>query len=376
LAAAVVVSVVAMLAGLLALATNPLGAQAIVPATFVVGSPTAAPDGGGFDVVINLTPGDETVGAFSGVATYDDAAFGAATACTVLGGAGSCNNLEAGVVRFSILAVAGFSAANILEISFANSAEDASVAFSVANFYGISGETLETPIVEYVAIDPVDPPELATGSLTGAVSSAIDGAGLFDIGVCIGTPTLTPKCVLTDGLGNYRLDDLVVGTYNVEVGGTGLYAGSEQLVAVTESEVAFAFFELQPAAVVTEPPTPTAPQLPVDPIEPPVAPIEPPVEFIEPPVELAGTISGTVTNSMTGEPVLGIQICATIPVVGTTECTISDTSGEYEITELLTSNYIVTAVDFVQRFRTDTELLVGVFENAAVTGADFVVTPR
>lgn len=352
-----------MLAALLALATNPLGAQAIAPATFVVGSPTAAPDGGGFDVVIDLTPGDETVGAFSGVASYD-ATFGAATDCTVVGGVGTCNSTEPGLVRFSLLATTGFAAGDILEISFASPPEEASFALSVRALYGLNGETLATPNVEYGAVD--EPPQVASGSITGAVSSALTGEGLFNTEVCASN-TANPDvpCQMTDGLGNYRFDDVVVGQYDVIVEAQDGYQRSRQSVAVTESEVAFAFFELQ-SAVVPEPPV-------LDP--PPVNP-EPPVDEIVLPVILPGTISGTVTNSVTGEPVLGIQVCATIPVVGTSECAISNNSGQYEITELLTSNYIVTAVDFVQRFTTDTELLVGVFEDTAVTGADFVVVPR
>ena len=154
------------------------------------------------------------------------------------------------------------------------------------------------------------------GSIGGTVTDAsttlaIPGASV----TCTGTPACTAAATTTAGDGTYTLSPLTEGTYQVTVSKSG-YATSTQPFSVGPGQaVTGASFALTPAS---------------------------------------GSISGTVTDFVTGNPLVG----ATVACTGSPTCssTNSGSGGTYTLSNLVAGNYTVqvTFTGYAPESQTDT----------------------
>lgn len=133
--------------------------------------------------------------------------------------------------------------------------------------------------------------EAGTGTVSGTVTAAADGSPLEGATVCVGT-----ACTATDAAGTYAIADVLTGTRSVGASIAG-YGASTQEVKVPAGDAVTADF-----ALVT-----------------------------------LGLVSGTVTDSVTGEPLAG-GVCA-YPGL----CVPTDAAGAYSIAALPDGEYGVTA---------------------------------
>jgi hypothetical protein len=138
----------------------------------------------------------------------------------------------------------------------------------------------------------------ATGSITGRVTDKVTSANIAGASVtCTGTPTCSGTTTATDG--TYTLSNLAAGTYTVQVVASG-YGTQSASVPVTAG-LATQNFNLVPNP---------------------------------------GSITGTVTDSVTGVPISGASVTCT----GTLTCTPTATGsdGTYTLSNLTEGTYQVT----------------------------------
>lgn len=151
-----------------------------------------------------------------------------------------------------------------------------------------------------------------TGSITGKVTLQAGGPKL-DIGtvdVCAYTSAeKTADCANPGGDGEYTIEGLAAGEYKVGFWSTG-YGYLSQ------------FFDDRASLSEAEPVQVTAGQT---------------TSGIDAELRVAGKVTGRVTNAATGEPIQGVQVCATPTVPG--DCERTNANGEYTISELAGGEY-------------------------------------
>lgn len=319
-------------------------------------------DDGTVTVTVALDPGTSRIAALTAGLSFDAEAV-SAESCEV-SITGVCNVVD-GEVRFAGLSVNGFDEVDdFLTVTFtANGATAAGVPLELevvtaSDNYGILLDDVELVGAELHMVE-------ALGAITGDVVDATSGIGLYDVDVCAALDAQAATCVRTSGLGSFVIDELASGTYTVVISDAGgLYEPMTQIVDVESPNITTGVVaELSPAvvdsapAVVDETPDVAAPNTS--------------------PVPTAGdgsTVAGSVTDAATGDPVFGLQVCATMPVIGTQACSYTTTTGAYRIEGLDTGNYNITVSDPGRRYAsTDTDRFVGVTEATGAAGVDLAV---
>ena len=302
-------------------------------------------------VTVALDPGTSQIAALTAGLTFDEDAVVAAS-CEV-SFYGVCG-VDDGEVKFAGFSVSGFDEAD----------DFVTVTFTTAGATADAGAVpidLEVLVASDEAGMVLDDVELVSaelhmveslGSMTGDVTDAASGIGLYDIDVCAAADEQAPTCVRTSGLGTFVLEGLASGTYTVVISDpAGLYASVTEIVDIESPAMTTGIVAaMQPTAIDEPEPVADVPATS--------------------PAATAGdpsTVSGIVTDAATGDAIFGIQVCATMPVIGTQACSYTTTTGEYRIEGLDTGNYNITASDPGQRYAaTDRDRFVGV---TSTTGA-------
>lgn len=162
--------------------------------------------------------------------------------------------------------------------------------------------------------------ELATGTISGTVTSAGSKAALGGIKVCaMLSKRLVRECARTNASGEYAISRLHPGSYDVEFStagfGEGNYASQYYEGASTSSAA-------REVAVVAG----------GDNVE------------IDAELQPGGQISGVVSSAMTHAPLGGMDVCAVMSSgLGSSFCASTDAAGEYTIDGLMSGSY---SVDF------------------------------
>lgn len=216
------------------------------------------------------------------------------------------------------------------------------------------GRTMVAAIAAVCAIAVLAPGSAAAATIFGTVSDEVTHAGIAGVEVCP-TPqpyTFETDCTMTDSNGGYSLDELPAWQYKLYFS-----AGVNNLRYVSE------FYDnkasSQDANLIT---------------------LGSPAEAQEVDVALAegGSISGTLTDETTGEPIAEIVACAWSPDVYP-RCDFSDASGAYEINGLPDGEYVVeyegwNQVNYQREFYEDADFpdatKVSVAAPATTTGID------
>lgn len=320
-------------------------------------------------VTVALDPGTSRIAALTAGLSFDAEAV-TASSCEV-SITGVCNVVD-GEVKFAGLSVRGFDeVADFLTVTF-TATGDASEAVALdlkivtaSDDYGILLDDIELVGTELQLVD-------MHGSMTGDVVDASTGVGLYDVDVCAAVDAQAASCVRTSGLGSFLIDELASGRYTVVVSDpAGLYEPVSTTVDVESPEITTGIVaDMRPSVISEEP---------AGPVEP--APSEPasaaPTPLRTSPVALAGdasTVTGTVTDAATGDAIFGLQVCATMPMLGTQACAYTTATGEYRIEGLATGNHNITVSDPAKRYAdTVTDRFVGVTAETGAAGVDLSV---
>lgn len=353
--AAFVAAMVAVVALVIVARPASVDAQANETARFTV--ETAATTEGMRTVTVALDPGTSRIAALSAELAFDGDAVSAESCHVSITGA--CNVID-GRVKFAGLSVNGFDDIDdFLTVTFrATGDATASVPLelaveTVSDSYGIALDDLELVGAELHMVETL-------GSMTGDVVDGATGAGIYDAEVCAASDgQLVAHCVRTSGLGSFVIEGLASGTYTVVIADlAGLYEPVTQLVDVESPAITTGITAtmLPPVAdepaVIEQPLNTNRAALPGDP----------------------SSVSGTVIDGASGDPIFGLQVCATMPVIGTQLCAYTTTTGAYRIDGLATGNYNVTVSDPGQRYApSDTDRFVGVTGSVGAAGVDIAV---
>lgn len=339
----------------LAGAPESVDAQITEAARFTV--ETAELDEGAVTVTVALDPGTSRIAALNAGLNFDADAVDAVNCEVSI--TGVCNVVD-GQVKFAGLSVNGFDEVDdFLTVTFTPTGTSSDAValdlevVTASDDYGLLLDDIELVGAELHMVE-------ALGSMTGEVVAAASGLGLYDIDVCAAIDGQAATCVRTTALGSFRLEGLASGSYTVAITDpAGLYepfttTAEVDSPAITTGIVA----ELQPS-VVDEAPAPRTDA-------PATSPVAQPGD--------ASTVSGTVTDSATGDAIFGLQVCATMPVIGTEACSYTTSSGEFRIEGLATGNYNITVSDPGRRYAdTDTDRFVGVTADVGAAGVNLTV---
>lgn len=335
-------------------------AQVTESARFTV--ETADLDDDTVTVTVALDPGTSRIAALNAGLNFDADAV-TAESCEV-SITGVCNVVD-GEVKFAGLSVTGFGEVeDFLTVTFtANGNSSDAVALDLeivtaSDDYGMLLDDVELVGAELHMVETL-------GSMTGEVVDAATRASLYDIEVCAGIDAQAASCVRTSALGSFVIDELASGTYTVVVSDlAGYYEPITTTVEVESPEITTGFVAEMRPPVVEQAPAPAEPDPSSD------------TPFTSP-AALAGeasTVTGTVTDAATGDAIFGLQVCATMPVIGTQACSYTTGTGEYRIEGLDTGNYNITVSDPGQRYAdTDTDRFVGVTDETGAAGVDLSV---
>lgn len=160
------------------------------------------------------------------------------------------------------------------------------------------------------------PGAAVAASITGTVSAESTHVGIAGVEVCL-TPqpyTFEVDCVETDSGGHYEIGELRATQYRI-----GFSAFRNNLRYVSEFYDDVTYYE--EADLVS------------------VAWDEARVLDVE--LAEGGSISGTVTDETTGQPIAGLHICATGEDRMANRCAISDANGNYTVNGLRSGNHVV-----------------------------------
>ncbi len=160
---------------------------------------------------------------------------------------------------------------------------------------------------------------LLGGVITGKVTSAASSEGAGKIDVCARTDSYYGGCALTNAAGEYRIVGLTSGKYIVSFETSGADAAGQNLLeqfydgAALEGEATE--LSVSDEAVTSE---------------------------IDATLKTGAAIAGQVTDSLTHEPISGVEVC---PLSSTNEyvghCAHANSQGEYNITGLPTGEYFL-----------------------------------
>ncbi len=312
-------------------------------------------------VTVALDPGTSRIAALSAELSFDSDVVSAESCQLSIPGA--CNVVD-GRIKFAGLSVNGFGEVDdFLTVTFRSSG-DATVAVplelaveTVSDDLGMALDDIELVGADLHMVE-------ALGSITGDVVDQASGAGLYDIDVCATSEVAEATCVRTSGLGSFVIDGLASGTHTLVISDpAGLYTPVTEIVDVESPAITTGITAAMVPAVVEAI------------IEDAPAPIEEPRSANR--AALPGdpsTVTGMVTDGTTGTAIFGLQVCATMPVIGTQSCSYTTTTGTYRIEGLATGNYNVTVSDPGQRYAsTDTDRFVGVTTSVGAAGIDITV---
>jgi len=325
-------------------------------------------------VAVDLASGDVGLAAITAELSYDPAAI------TVLGceisEAGACNDLGDGRILVSVFNTNGLLDNNqLVTANFQTAAATSGTStfdLTIVEAVDITARDLELFQVEANEFDLEAP---TFGSITGDVVAADSQTGLYAIEVCaVNSATDARSCVNSTGLGTWRIDDLPAGTYDIKISDPAQVYGSATLVATVAGEAVTAglvselgaFTEADAADQAEDAVTQddaqandTSTDEPAVTIAP--APVPPAVTIV-----YEASITGRVTAIDGAQPVEGVQICATQPLVLNQSCGTSDALGNYALNDLSAGNYWVTVTDPFNRFQNSAPELVGVNDDTSV----------
>jgi hypothetical protein len=160
----------------------------------------------------------------------------------------------------------------------------------------------------------------STGSITGHVSSAVDGHALAGATVSIGSASAT-----TDGGGNYKFGSLPAGTYTLTASSPGWLAATATVTLTAGSQVTQSFR-----------------------------------------LSTSGVLQGRVTSS-SGSGIGGAKITFTGGVFGTTNSVITDANGHYYAGWIPVGNYVLSAIVSGVTKTSSTSIYAGVVTNVNLT---------
>lgn len=294
------------------------------------------------------------LGALSAVLSYDRSVL-EFSSCTP-GDTVVCNEIE-GEVHFAGFDVDGFSSdEHFLDIEFVVLERPERTGLEIfvvtaADVFGGETDSLAAVSGTVTFLGSATPP-VPTGGINGEV---LDGAGVgvFGAQVCAVSTAGEQACTVTTGLGAFVLAEVSAGSHSLIVSDPNdVLPTTSLLVEVAEGEVTTG------VSVSLVPGQPDAEQetqaigVPVP--EEPTAP-----ELSEIATAEAGQIVVQVSAVDGGFAVFGVEVCATMPLIGTQACGFSDTAGVVQLADLAVGNYELTAVDSAGRFDPATPIFVG-----------------
>lgn len=352
LACAALLTVIAVF-GLLG-SPAPVDAQATEAARLTVEASDI--EDGTVTVTVALDPGTSQIAALTAGLTFDEASVVAAS-CEV-SFYGVCG-VDEGHVKFAGFSVSGFDEADdFVTVTFTTAGDAADPGAIPLDLDVVVASDEAGMVLDDVELVGAELHMVETlGSMTGDVIEAGSGSTLYGIDVCAAADTQAPTCVRTSSLGAFVIEGLASGTYTLVMSDpAGIYAPATQIVDVQSPVMTTGITAAMTRAGVVEEVIPVTD-----------APATPPAATAGDP----STISGTMTDASTGDAIFGVQVCATMPLIGTQACSYTTSTGEYRIEGLDTGNYNITASDPGQRYAaTDGDRFVGVTSTAGAGSVD------
>jgi len=327
-------------------------------------------------IAVEFDPGTAGVGSLSANLNFDPTQV-AVQSCDI-SEVGACS-VQDGFVRFATFSLGGGIQANsqLVTVNFVAVGTDAETEFVIEVDVADSafGQNLPEPIASSSVVVELTAPSV--GSLTGTVTELGNPAGFFGADVCVtNNATLNEQCGRTSGLGTWRFDALVVGDYTITVVDPSGVLATNVSHAVVRADQITAGLVAELSAVIEEP-------LEADTVEEDTAsvagPQTSPAPVRQPNTPLAdinysASISGQVVDAATGQPVSGISVCATQPLVLHQSCSLTNANGSYVLDNLSTGNYWVVATDSLARFDSSDQTLVGVVGEIVRDGVRILMT--
>jgi len=387
-----VVVIVALMLGLV-IAAQPAYAQDSAP--LLEASSHDLTIGDVFTARVSFNPNNAEVGAVSIALRFDNTSL-EAQSCTAVG-TGVCH-MTPGVVHLAVVDTNQIDATNeLLAVDFAVLPTAATSELTIdANAIATSNGVRLGGVTPAPGLITVNAP-VALGGLNGEVLDA-DGAGVFNANVCAIDDAGAPTCTTTTGLGAFSIDGLPSGDYLVTISDPlGAFAEARLDATVAAPDVTTGLWTtVSPSdpsseainidtdetvttnpdgaagtdALATDPTSAdpasadpaSADTATDDTAEPAALPALAPLASLTAEVgEILVRVVGTQ-----GAPLVGAEVCATVPVIGTKSCGTADDAGLIRLGGLSVSNYLISAADPQFRFVSPEPLLVGLNAGAGV----------
>ncbi len=96
---------------------------------------------------------------------------------------------------------------------------------------------------------------------------------------------------------------------------------------------------------------------------------------LTPPMERS-SISGVVTQTFTGDPFEGFEVCATADRTSVETCAVTDVNGSYAITDLVSDVYLLSVIDPADQFVTESQINLADLEAPEPAVVDITMLPR
>jgi Carboxypeptidase regulatory-like domain len=169
------------------------------------------------------------------------------------------------------------------------------------------GSADKITVIADLTTEPIDAKLAKGGQIAGTVTSAVGGARLAGVEVCVSSEDEYIGCELTNVNGEYTFPGLATGEYTVEFQTYPASVGNFASKSIEKVKV-------------------TAPNT------------APPVNAA---LQAGGRLVGRVTAAASHAPLSGIEVCANEEHVFS-ECAETNANGEYEVAKMLTGAYTVS----------------------------------